>query len=872
MRRWWWILCLPLLLQGALVQDPHAVARPALRVSSSAEGLPGDSVYDLLLDRQGRLWAGTLEGPARFTGSQWVSVPLPKAADSQHVRTLLETRDGSLWFGTQAGGVWRLTGEVWTHFTAPAHLPSDRINCLMETVEAGVPTLWVGTAGGGIARFRSGQWSQVDRELGLTDPWIWRLQAIPDGQGRSEVWAAAYDGLWRLRGGRWERIGAAQGLDAPSTNDVVAVVDEDGGTRVWVSCWGRGLACWDGQRWTHSGPAQGFPSAYPTRLAVTRDGAGRPILWAGTFDAGIAWLQDGRWQRFGPREGFPVVGAYSLLPVPGGRPTLWAGTRGSGVVSVDLGGWRSLDGRSGLPSAEVTTFQALQEGRTETFWVGTTRGLARWQEGAWHVETRATGLPEEYVFHLAVTRRLTPRPTLWAGTLRGLMRREGTQWRLVRDPALFPSTANVVHVDEEGPEPRLWVGHSLGLVRFEQGRWTRFTAADGLPGNWIQSLHTTRDRQGRSVLWVGTRGQGIGRFQQGAWTRYGAQDGLPAQAVAALASTRSSDGRTWLWAGTQGGGLARLEVERPGASWEPIPLGASSRSIVGLRQVADGRLYVTTTRGVLRCLLTERAGVPWPELQDHFTTGDGLPSNTLQTRALYEDAAGRLWVGSALGAAVLDPRTERRLPDPPTPTLEVVEASGRRYEPGASLTFTHRDTRVIFRYALNTFHRREDTLYRTRVEGLERDWTGWQSETVRELTGLPSGHYALLVSAQTFQGRVTPTLRIPFVVKPAPWRSPLAYVFYGLGLAGAIWMVVILRTAYLRRRQAELEAEVQAALAEVKTLQGLLPICAYCKKIRDDQGAWAQLEQYLGEHSGATFSHGICPDCRAKFLEEANRR
>jgi hypothetical protein len=58
------------------------------------------------------------------------------------------------------------------------------------------------------------------------------------------------------------------------------------------------------------------------------------------------------------------------------------------------------------------------------------------------------------------------------------------------------------------------------------------------------------------------------------------------------------------------------------------------------------------------------------------------------------------------------------------------------------------------------------------------------------------------------------------------------------------------------------------ALAEVKTLSGLLPICSSCKKIRDDGGYWNQIEKYVQEHSGATFSHGICPDYAKKLYPE----
>jgi hypothetical protein len=53
----------------------------------------------------------------------------------------------------------------------------------------------------------------------------------------------------------------------------------------------------------------------------------------------------------------------------------------------------------------------------------------------------------------------------------------------------------------------------------------------------------------------------------------------------------------------------------------------------------------------------------------------------------------------------------------------------------------------------------------------------------------------------------------------------------------------------------------QDALNKIKTLRGIIPICASCKKIRDDKGYWNQLESYIREHSEAVFSHGICPEC-----------
>jgi PAS domain S-box-containing protein len=73
-----------------------------------------------------------------------------------------------------------------------------------------------------------------------------------------------------------------------------------------------------------------------------------------------------------------------------------------------------------------------------------------------------------------------------------------------------------------------------------------------------------------------------------------------------------------------------------------------------------------------------------------------------------------------------------------------------------------------------------------------------------------------------------------------------------------------------KQAQAERErmvADLQAALAEVKSLQEILPICSYCKKIRDDENYWHTVESYISHHTDSRFSHSICPDCMQKVVE-----
>ena len=77
-----------------------------------------------------------------------------------------------------------------------------------------------------------------------------------------------------------------------------------------------------------------------------------------------------------------------------------------------------------------------------------------------------------------------------------------------------------------------------------------------------------------------------------------------------------------------------------------------------------------------------------------------------------------------------------------------------------------------------------------------------------------------------------------------------------------------IRVVSLQDKLAEQVVELQGALSKVKQLSGLLPICCYCKRIRGDQNYWQQVEMYITEHSGARFSHGICPSCADKVMAE----
>jgi PAS domain S-box-containing protein len=90
----------------------------------------------------------------------------------------------------------------------------------------------------------------------------------------------------------------------------------------------------------------------------------------------------------------------------------------------------------------------------------------------------------------------------------------------------------------------------------------------------------------------------------------------------------------------------------------------------------------------------------------------------------------------------------------------------------------------------------------------------------------------------------------------------------GQGAAGVFVSRVVLSDITARKMA---EDALLKALHEIRTLRGIVPICAYCKKIRDDQGSWKQMEVYVRDHTEAEFSHGICPECVKKISVECTQ-
>ncbi|HLO67234.1 MAG TPA: ATP-binding protein [Holophaga sp.] len=789
-----WAACMP------MAGDWTEAGRPAVKSYGQRDGLPHHTVHTLLRDRLGRLWACTQLGAARYDGRRWVPVLLPGHAESQFVRTLAEDpADGSLWFGTQGAGVWRLTDRGWEDLGAERGLPSQRVHHVL----AGPGGMWAATDVGP-ARWVDGAWHPV--VAGLPKAWTWKLARLDvPGLGPSLV-ACTQGGLFALSGEAWSVPPAFQALAGLEVNDAL-----QGAGGLWASVWGRGPARWEGGAWAYPRPGDGFPGRFPTCLAASPDPRGGDLLWVGTYEQGLACLRGGRWQVLTTERGLRNNGVYTILPDPHGRPTVWIGMQGGGITALSLEGWVSFPGRQmGVAGSRVSCLLETDLAPFRGLVVGTRVGLAWREPDGWRLQDHRQGLPADDVRSLAVVDM--GRPVLFAGTSAGLARWDGKGWK--REPGLPAEEVNVLLASRKPGV--LYAGFRSGLRILGPGGWS----APGLAGDRPEPLSLAETAEdGEGSLWVGTRGQGLWRVRAGQWRRLDPQPAYPRQWFTALRAFPGPKGEPWLWVGTRGNGLLYAPVGAGDPPWRVLGAPGTDELphtvVLRIERDGEGRIYLGTTGGVERLRFSASGHL---ESLETYTTGDGLPATGVSLGASLTDRVGRVWFGFPDGAAFLDPREEARRRPLPAPVLARALVAGREGTFGPGAVLGHRENNLSLDFFLPVFFREEDVRFRTQLEGSEPFPGPWRYEGSRDYPGLRPGRYVLKVWARNHLGQEAGPLVLPFRIRPPWYWGPGAWTVYALAALGALLGSHRLRDRVHQRRERELRRRVEEATAALASL------------------------------------------------------
>ncbi|MBX7221546.1 MAG: GAF domain-containing protein [Blastocatellia bacterium] len=810
-------------ITGKTLGDTSRITRPAFRIFNNKNGLPHNRVDAVAFDPKGYLWVGTQDGPAYFNGRVWTVVPLPQRTVSNFIRSLLVGADGSVWFGSDGGGLSRLKPDgEWETYDRQGGLPDNVVRCLFETVSPdGTRILWAGTDAG-LGRFAAGQWTSFTVASGLPNNVVWDVaeDRLPDGTPR--LWVATEGGLACLTNGRWTTYTTGNGLPNNIVYAVRPVRTANGSMALWVGTEG-GLARLEADRWTsYDTKSSGLPNNVVMNVLESVGPNGNRTVWVATYGGGLARFANDIWTVYDQRSGFPSNQVRFLRETvsTSGIRTLWVGTYGGGLVRMEDTKWQVVDSPALNNKIALSFLETTESDGTHTLWMGTNGGgLACFANNRWTIFDTASGLPANVVSSLLETTDEQGNRILWAATFGGgLARLEKGRWSVIDNRSGLPSNWVTSLLETKAPDGTrtLWVGtYGGGLARLEKGHWDVVDASSGLANNWVLCLLETVTPGGKQTIWVGTRSGGLSRFENGLWSVLNVNSGLPNNWVWSLYEQVGADGNRTLWVGTMGG-VTRFSLTaaqpKPETFNETTVPALPNKVVHRILEDSRHRLYLCTNKGVTR--LTPRA--PTADNRAEFdlytyTTEDGLPDNESINLAgkNLTDSRGRMWVGTVEGGAMLDLTLEvpDRTPKPLYLERAVTVADRAATEvnlpvtDGATLAYDQ--NRLVFQYALLSFFRESETLYRTQMVGLDREPSAWNTDWKREFTTLPAGDYVFRVWGRDYAGNVSGPVQMAFTIRPAPWRTIPAYVLYAVLMAGAGYGVFNWRVREFKRRQLE---------------------------------------------------------------------
>jgi ligand-binding sensor domain-containing protein len=817
---------------GWALDPQRLITQYVHRTWTSHEGLPQNSVLTLTQGADGYLWMGTQEGLVRFDGARFTVFDrdLPHA----YVTALVAEGNGTLWIGTLSGLVAYRDGAFRTYGVKDG-LASGLVRALAVARDG---SLWVGTEAG-ISHLASGQWRSYTTRDGLPGNNVNTLLESRDGS----LWLGTEgSGLARLKDGHVQAY-------APLADITVKSLCQARDGSLWIGTLGHGLIRLENGRFRGYRRGDGLLSDSVKAVLEDRDGQ----LWVGT-DAGLNRFHQGRLHAYTAKDGLSGDVVAALHEDREG--SLWIGTEGGGLNQLQTGKFLTYTPREGLSHHRVRPVYGSGDG---SLWVGTEGGGLNHLVGGRvsRVYTVEDGLASNELRALRETRD----GALWIGTSSGLNRLEKGRLSTFTTRQGLPN--NYVRALEEGPDGSLWIGTSGGLGRLRNGRFQAYTAGHGLPNDTVRALLVTRD----GSLWIATN-YGLSRFRDEVFTEYKPENGLPAQVGLSFYEDLGGS----LWIGTGGSGLLRFKD----GAFRAVTAKAGLFDDVVLQISEDhqGYFWMGSNKGIARVLRRDvedffegrRASVPHLA----FSTQDGESEEcNAGSPGIWKDGQGRLWFPTIRGLIVVDPARIPNNPQRPPVIVESLQANKHsfRVAPGLRLPAGYGD--LEFTYTALSFLAPQKVRFKYKLEGYDQDWREADTVRVAHYTNLSPATYTFRVIACNNDGLWNEAgASLAFTLEPHAYQT---WWFSLLAVAAATLAVVgvhRLRVRKLAGRERRLAERVDEAMARIKVLTGLLPICSSCKSIRDDQGYWNQLERYLIAHSEVQFSHGLCPECLQKLYPE----
>jgi ligand-binding sensor domain-containing protein len=820
------------LSEPALALDPgKAITQFTQDTWDAARGLPSNQVNAILQTRDGYLWIATSGGLARFNGMTFTVFTKENTTGlpANDVWSLLEDRKGVLWVGTNEGLVRYKGGRF-----CDLMFPEKAMLSLAEDTEGAI---WTGNWNE-LRRVKDGQFAVLDREAGLTE----RVAARQEGG----VWAKGREGGFKhVQAGRVEAVAQAGAI-------MITSLLEDREGNLWLGATGAVPGLYrlrQGQLRRYVGKDK-LPHEIINVIYQDRAGS----LWIGT-QGGLSRLAAGRFSSYTFKDGLPDNAVRALCEDQEGG--LWIGMTSGGLVRLREGSFTTYTVKEGLGLNDLRSVCASSDGAV---WAGTNgNGVSRFKDGVFTTFNNANGFP------MGVVNAIAEDSTggMWFGSFR---ERQSVYFKSGRFVRYQGQAARSFLVDGD----TVWLGmDGDGLHRFQDGRFDALKATGpqigGVIGTFVWTIH--KDPEAR--VWVGLHGN-LCALREGDFICHAVPK---TQHVAPPVLSIQDDPEGGLWLGTwvglfhfKDGVFQRYGVE----------VGLPETRIMTVLEDGQRDLWLCTPNALLRirraALDQWEAGQVTKLTYETYDTTHGMKSAQFDFDGIVACRArdGRLWFATMGGLVSVDPAAITKSDWAPPVMIEDVLVDKRRVSRDELDRLAPGRGDIEVRYAGLSYHVPERMLFRYKLEGFDTDWVDAGSRRAAFYTNVPPGKYAFKVKACNSDGAWNEQgASLDIRLLPHFYQTKWFAALLGAVLVGGAMGLYRLRVRHHLRLARTLHARIEEAVAHIKTLRGLLPMCAWCRKVRDDSGYWSRLEEYVSEHTDAEFSHGICPECREKRFRRA---
>jgi signal transduction histidine kinase/ligand-binding sensor domain-containing protein len=755
---------------GAAALD-KPLGQCTVEVWRAKDGLPSDSVRALAQTADGRLWAATLGGVVRFDGRQW-SAPAVPARTRSLLSDVTQVHAGSdgVWLLPPRRGLLRLGPDGARTFDAADGWAGEA----RGWAERG-RQIWIASADH-LFRYADGRFVPLPISGLAGAPTA--LEVDPAGA----LWVGSNRGLSSLENGRLVPVPAL-------AEQPVAALHRDRAGTLWAAAGAHLVALPSGKSY---GAADGLPAAIAA-LADDRDGN----LWIGTAE-GLVRLHDGRFTVFTTRDGLPDDDVTSVLVDR--EETLWVGTRRGGLAQFTD---RTLQT---LPALEGVVLDSVCEADDGALWFGTRRrGVARWKDGQLTFFGTRDGLPSETVYAVLPDGG----DAVWIGTVRGLVRYQAGKIQPLR---AWDRVVTGLYRDRSGA---LWIAGNGELGRLA-GSLTVFRPAQGLPAGQLRAVA----EDGRGTVWVSAIG-GLVRLENDRFVPG------PAELDGVRSMLASRDGSFWLTTVNKGlarlaDGDLRL-FPAPGGV-EPERLSQLLEDDAEKLWIGVHNKIVRVDRASLEAMAQgRRTGVRILAFESTDRRA-GVVTEQVRQPSAWKARDGRLWFITNQGAVVIDPRAVRVNAVPPVVEIDAATMDGRAAPLDGEAHFSAGPGHLVLQFAAISLLQPGRIRYRYRLEGLDPDWIDAGPARTATYAGLRPGRYRFAVQASNNDGLWNERgASFPFVLAAPFYRRTWFFAvcgLTGLGLAIAGYRV---RVARLRAEYVLLFAERNRMARELHDtlLQGL---------------------------------------------------